>query len=221
MVTIMKETREMAEEMKKELKFPFKTASQCLREALRRLAKARPIDEKRKTHVKRGDMYVEIELGIAKLTVKEILEQDNIIRTEVPKCFGLRPLREYPVVQDEYNPATKKATWKKLIGGEVIMEPGKLPVARAIWQESEGFDPAENMDILETEVTEECKKLYPTTEATKEERKAVMNSLIQRRNLELAKDIDTGPLPYPEGQDANSEEPGMEPIKKGRPPKLK
>lgn len=182
-----KETVRAAAELKKELKFPFKTPADCMMEALKRLSKDRkPTEKSRTIYVMKGKTAVPVQVEVAKLTVQEILDMDNAARKEAPKCFGLRPLKKYPIILDEYSPATQKATWKKLIGGEIIMEPGKLAVAVPLFEECDGFDPAQNLEILESEVNKECARLYPTEEPTKEDKKAIRNSLIQRKNLELA-----------------------------------
>lgn len=192
-----------------ELKYPFKTAAQCRREAFRRLAKVRPEDEVREKPIMQGKFPITIKVKIAKLTVAEILAEDNKVRAEAPKSFKLRQIREYPIQLDEYNPATKKATWKKLIGGEIMMEPNKLPYALPVWQECEGFDASENIKVLEAEIDAECEKFYPTREPTKEERAAVRNSLIQRKEVEIAKAQE-------ETSTVASNEPEIETPKKGK-----
>lgn len=186
MVTNEMTKEKEAIELKKELTWGWKTPSDCIIETMKRLAKERPSTGERQKYIMQGKVPVPITVKVAKLTVKEILEMDNKVRSEAPKVFGLRQMKQYPVINDEYSPATKKATFKRLVGGEIIMEPNKMPQAIPIYEECAGFDPAENLTALNAEVDAECKKLYPLTKATKEDRKAIRNSLIQRKDLELA-----------------------------------
>jgi len=182
-----KDTIEIAAKVKSELRFKWKTPSGALKEALRRLAKVRPADSEEEKYITQGNMPLIIKVKVAKLSIKEILDMDNLVRAEAPKSFGLRQLRNYPVVLDEYSPVTEIARWKKLLGGKIVMEPNKIPYALPVWEECEGYDAKDHLDELKAEVDTECQRLYPTTDATRDERKAVRNSLLQRRNLNLAK----------------------------------
>lgn len=176
---------------------PVKEGSDALKEALKRLARHGTKDS---------------------YSAADVLKVDNEVRKE----YGLRQLVSYPIQEKEYDPTTRNVVWHQFTGAKVVKETGKLPTLKGIWVEAEGVDPIDILPEIEAQADKECERLFPIGHTIpKEHRAAIVESIVQRMQVEAMGEDPATPRPKPSAVDLPSDDEDKEDAEPKAAPKPK